>query len=186
MAHSLAFLECAVRCYFWPPAPGFGRLLLDLGLVLGLGLIVVGQATRTVAMAQAGSNFNHLVQSKRKQGHVLVTSGIYAWLRHPSYFGFWWWGLGTQLVLGNVVCLVGYAAVLWRFFRKRIEGKSTFGLGVAFLDTQELIVSTCSGGRAACGFLWERIFAVSRTNSSRHTIHPLILTYRIPMDCQLH
>ena len=25
------------------------------------------------------------------------------------------------MVLGNAVCLVGYAVVLWRFFRRRIE-----------------------------------------------------------------
>ena len=75
-------------------------------------------------MVQAGSNFNHLVQVKRKEGHVLVTHGIYAGLRHPSYFGFWWWGLGTQVVLGNWICLVGYAVVLWRFFSGRIESES--------------------------------------------------------------
>ncbi|KAI4263175.1 MAG: hypothetical protein L6R42_001666 [Xanthoria sp. 1 TBL-2021] len=75
-------------------------------------------------MAQAGTNFNHLVQSKKKEGHVLVTNGIYGWLRHPSYFGFFWWGLGTQLITGNLVCLVGYAVVLWRFFSLRIK-KST-------------------------------------------------------------
>jgi len=25
------------------------------------------------------------------QEHVLVTSGIYSVLRHPAYFGFFWW-----------------------------------------------------------------------------------------------
>lgn len=89
-------------------------------LAVGFAMLAVGQATRTMAMAHAGSNFNHLVQSTKKQGHELVTDGIYAWLRHPSYFGFWCWGLGTQLVLGNRVCLVGYAVVLWRFFSRRI------------------------------------------------------------------
>lgn len=93
------------------------------GLFGGLVLIVIGQMTRTMAMAQAGTNFSHLVQSKRKEGHVLVTDGVYAWIRHPSYFGFWWWGLGTQLVLGNMMCLVGYTVVLWRFFKHRIESK---------------------------------------------------------------
>ncbi len=84
-------------------------------------MLVVGQGTRTTAMIHAGSNFNHLIQSKKKEGHVLVTGGIYKYLRHPSYFGFFWWGLGTQVVLGNAVCLVGYAVVLWRFFKRRIE-----------------------------------------------------------------
>lgn len=134
VAHTLALFECALHCYFWPPH-GERGLLQSLhhsgNLVLGLALIIIGQTTRTMAMAHAGTNFNHLVQSRRKQGHVLVTSGIYSWLRHPSYFGFWWWGLGTQLVLGNMLCFVGYAVVLWRFFRSRIEGTSA-SFGCAF------------------------------------------------------
>ena len=85
-------------------------------------MLVFGQVIRTIAMAKAGSNFNHTVQMRKKQGHVLVTDGIYLWLRHPSYFGFFWWGLGTQVVLGNPVCLTGYLVVLWRFFRHRIRG----------------------------------------------------------------
>ena len=84
-------------------------------------MLVTGQATRSLAMAQAGTNFNHTVQMQKKYGHELVTDGIYASLRHPSYFGFWWWGLGTQLVLGNVLCFVGYAVVLWQFFHSRIK-----------------------------------------------------------------
>lgn len=81
----------------------------------------VGQIVRSLAMAHAAGNFNHHVQSRWKDGHVLVTDGIYAVFRHPSYFGFFWWGLGTQLVLGNFVCFLLYAVVLWRFFAKRIE-----------------------------------------------------------------
>ena len=126
IAHSLAFLECFVHHVFMP------NFVLELPshlhfiwLVLGFGMLLLGQITRTVAMAQAGSNFNHTVQMKKRQGHVLITNGIYAWLRHPSYFGFFFWGLGTQVVLGNVFCLIGYAVVLWRFFRHRIIGKGS-------------------------------------------------------------
>ncbi|MCJ1467100.1 hypothetical protein MMC07_005722 [Pseudocyphellaria aurata] len=128
VAHTLAFLECVLHIvYFFPSsaaaAPRDDLIISPrtLWLGLGFGMIVTGQATRTMAMVHAGSNFNHLVQVKRKQGHVLVTDGVYAWLRHPSYFGFWCWGLGTQVVLGNWICLVGYAVVLWRFFSGRIE-----------------------------------------------------------------
>lgn len=83
-------------------------------------------------MLHAGSNFNHLVQKEKRAGHVLVTRGVYRYLRHPSYFGFFWWGLGTQVVLGNVVCLVGYAVVLWRFFKRRIES-TCFSLSLSLL-----------------------------------------------------
>ena len=72
-------------------------------------------------MAHAGPNFNHVVQAHKRPSHQLVTHGIYSWLRHPAYFGFFWWSLGTQLVLGNVACLVGFAVVLGGFFRRRVK-----------------------------------------------------------------
>lgn len=95
-------------------------------MLLGLLLVVIGQVVRSAAMVQAGPSFNHIVQQTQKQEHILVTTGIYGKLRHPSYFGFFWWGLGTQLVMGNVVCFVGYAAVLWKFFSARIRHEEIF------------------------------------------------------------
>lgn len=121
IAHATASLECLIVGVFFPGrawAPlHAGPVLLFLGLVC----VVVGQYVRSVAMAEAGLSFNHIVQQKRGSGHVLVTTGIYAVFRHPSYFGFFWWALGTQLVLGNLVCFAAYAAVLWRFFSTRIR-----------------------------------------------------------------
>ena len=127
IAHTLAFTECIVSNTLFPE----WRILphgAQIG-VLGIGMatLIVGQVTRSVAMAQAGSNFNHTVQMQKKSGHELVTNGIYGWLRHPSYFGFWWWGLGTQMVLGNGICFMGYTIVLWKFFSDRIESKFTGG-----------------------------------------------------------
>lgn len=84
-------------------------------------LILLGQSFRSIAMKQAGTSFNHIVQSNKKEDHILITSGVYAISRHPAYFGFFWWGLGTQLVLGNLICFVAYAAILWRFFAHRIQ-----------------------------------------------------------------
>ncbi|KAJ4416432.1 farnesyl cysteine-carboxyl methyltransferase [Gnomoniopsis sp. IMI 355080] len=127
IAHSVASLEClVVNVLFpdrqWAPVPHLGTL----SMLVGLALVVVGQVVRSVAMIQAGPSFNHIVQQTQKQEHILVTTGIYGSLRHPSYFGFFWWGLGTQLVMGNLVCFVGYAAVLWRFFSSRIRHEEVF------------------------------------------------------------
>ncbi|KAL4938193.1 hypothetical protein BDV06DRAFT_201531 [Aspergillus oleicola] len=129
-AHISAGLECLVAYFFYPhdsyfevSAPVYG---IKIQVLLGLFLMGLGQIVRSLAMAQAGSNFNHTVQVERKDGHTLVSHGVYSILRHPSYFGFFWWGLGTQLVLGNVVCLLGYAVVLWRFFSQRIQREENF------------------------------------------------------------
>ncbi|CAG2182503.1 unnamed protein product, partial [Oppiella nova] len=64
-------------------------------------------------------------------GHVLVTHGIYAFCRHPSYVGWFYWSIGTQvshrfpdtyadIILMNPICCVGYAVMSWIFFRDRI------------------------------------------------------------------
>ena len=138
-AHTLALIECifgnyvvpryiSQRPYLYPfvtlvPAERGTR---TAWLILGFALLVVGQATRTIAMAQAATNFTHLISFRKKESHVLVTDGVYRWLRHPAYFGFFWWGLGTQIVMGNAACFVGYAMVLWRFFKHRIESECLF------------------------------------------------------------
>ncbi|EHA25161.1 hypothetical protein ASPNIDRAFT_186640, partial [Aspergillus niger ATCC 1015] len=129
IAHGSAILECLLmHTYFTArPVPLYlPSSLTTYQVAVGLLLMVVGQTIRSVAMAQAGSNFNHTVQVTRREGHVLVTGGVYSVLRHPSYFGFFWWGLGTQLVLGNGVCFVAYAVVLWRFFSGRIWREEKF------------------------------------------------------------
>nr|POE59370.1 protein-s-isoprenylcysteine o-methyltransferase [Quercus suber] len=121
IAHSCAMLEICVSSFL--PAYQQRFVWLPWTMVLGLVLVLVGQATRSIAMAQAGTNFNHTPAREKKEGHVLVTQGIYSLLRHPSYFGFFWWALGTQLLVGNKICLVGFALALWKFFDGRIRAE---------------------------------------------------------------
>lgn len=120
-AHTIALVETCLTSYFFPSWQA--RVSQPAMIALGVAMIVVGQLVRSLAMMQAGTNFNHQVQSQKNDGHELVTTGMYAFLRHPSYFGFFWWGLGTQVALGNVVSFVGYTAILWYFFSRRIQRK---------------------------------------------------------------
>jgi protein-S-isoprenylcysteine O-methyltransferase len=41
-------------------------------------------------------------------------------MRHPSYFGFYFWALGTQLMLTNPFSFVAFLFILHRFFADRI------------------------------------------------------------------
>lgn len=123
IAHILATTEILLSTYILPPRYCNFLVYRPYTIILGVLLIMLGQITRSIAMAQAGTNFNHTPAQTHKEGHELVTSGVYSWLRHPSYFGFFWWALGTQILVGNKVCLVGYALALWRFFHRRIAAE---------------------------------------------------------------
>jgi protein-S-isoprenylcysteine O-methyltransferase len=136
-AHTMAFVETCVTSYFFPHWQA--RIHPPLVIALGLLMVVVGQVVRSTAMAQAGTNFNHTVQSRKNHGHELVTSGLYAYFRHPSYFGFFWWGIGTQVLLGNAVCFLGYTGVLWYFFNRRISRKcATENAVCIFTDNNQM------------------------------------------------
>lgn len=126
IAHTTASVECLIANLFFPGRSWFPFHLSPLVTFTGLALVLVGQVVRSAAMVQAGPSFNHIVQQTQKREHILVTTGIYSKLRHPSYFGFFWWGLGTQLAMGNAICFVGYAAVLWKFFSSRICHEEVF------------------------------------------------------------
>ncbi|KAI1078374.1 ICMT-domain-containing protein [Whalleya microplaca] len=121
IAHASASIECLFTKLLFPNrnwAPYYtGHLVLFLGLVL----VFLGQFVRSAAMVQAGQSFNHTVQHRKKDTHTLVTTGLYAFLRHPAYFGFFYWGIGTQMVLGNPICFVAYTIVLWKFFSSRVK-----------------------------------------------------------------
>ncbi|XP_038114935.1 protein-S-isoprenylcysteine O-methyltransferase [Culex quinquefasciatus] len=115
LAAGASWLEFFVEVYFFPEMK-IHYILWILGLVLCLG----GEILRKLAMITASKNFSHIVQFERTQGHELVTDGVYGLMRHPSYVGWFWWSIGTQVVLANPVCFVIYTVASWKFFHDRI------------------------------------------------------------------
>ena len=173
IAHGSAVVECLIGYGVFPESRYFSSLFqqfqfqpelhygIKISVVLGMSLMALGQTVRTLAMAQAGSNFNHTVQAEYKEGHTLVRNGVYALSRHPSYFGFFWWGLGTQLLLGNAVCFVGYTLVLWKFFYGRIW--SEYFPRVLLLDCRSIHANwLCRRGKVSDCLLWRRLHRLSK------------------------
>lgn len=60
------------------------------------------------------------MQFQQADDHKLVTNGIYKLVRHPSYVGWFYWSLGTQVILANPLCFIFYIIASWLFFRERI------------------------------------------------------------------
>ncbi|KIK68043.1 hypothetical protein GYMLUDRAFT_191028 [Collybiopsis luxurians FD-317 M1] len=114
VANGSAILEYLLTLYFLPLFKAWPWVS-----TVGMAMVLFGQFMRSTAMVHASTNFSHALAFKKLQSHRLVTDGIYAWCRHPSYAGFFYWALGTQLVLQNPFCFVLYFILLWRFFYAR-------------------------------------------------------------------
>ena len=54
----------------------------------------------------------------------------YSLVRHPSYCGFFYWAIATQLLMSNVVSTVLFVVILGRFFSSRIKGELSINVGV--------------------------------------------------------
>jgi protein-S-isoprenylcysteine O-methyltransferase len=117
---------CAMACGLAEYLIGFsafpGYKLATCGLLSAPGLVgaIAGEALRKAAWLTARSSFTHKIQQHKRPGHVLVTHGIYGIMRHPGYFGWTVWAIGTQLLLGNIVSPMLFAAASYRFFSVRI------------------------------------------------------------------
>jgi len=110
----ISWMEFWIRFFFFP---SHKNQLFHVGIVVCL----FGQMIRTLAMKTCGENFNHFIQHTKQPYHILVTNGIYKYLRHPSYTGFFYWSIGTQLILGNPINFLLYCIACWKFFQKRIR-----------------------------------------------------------------
>lgn len=115
MAAVVSWIEYFIEVLIFPQLKEF-----QVFWYIGLILIISGEFVRKLAMYTAGTNFNHLIQTKKSNTHELVTHGIYSFSRHPSYFGWFYWSIGTQILLANPLCICAYAYASWKFFNSRI------------------------------------------------------------------
>lgn len=99
--------------------------LSPLVRLVGMVTAMIGLLLRAMALWTAGSAFTHLIVTRRSSMHTLVTTGVYAFMRHPGYAGWLLWVCGAQLLAGNLVSFVCFSIVTWIFFKDRIEYEET-------------------------------------------------------------
>ncbi|XP_050227467.1 protein-S-isoprenylcysteine O-methyltransferase B-like [Mercurialis annua] len=87
---------------------------------LGIAMVVFGELIRKMAIITAGRSFTHLIKIYHEEHHKLITHGIYRFVRHPGYCGFFIWSVGTQIMLCNPISTIAFTGVVWRFFADRI------------------------------------------------------------------
>lgn len=115
VAISTSFMEYVLELYFFPSSKKFNLISF-----IGLLMAIVGEIIRKLAMFTAGKNFTHLIAIERNPNHRLVTHGVYKYFRHPSYAGWFYWAVGTQLLMLNPLCSLLFAILSYKFFKDRI------------------------------------------------------------------
>ncbi|KAG5466884.1 hypothetical protein LSCM1_01061 [Leishmania martiniquensis] len=130
IANGAALLEFVVEAYLiperWKLDPSrhallgfFFRVNAASALLFTL-LVIIFYGIRVVSMLQCGSNFSLMIEHERRPSHRLVTHGLYRYLRHPAYFGWFWRTACAQWILANPLSAVAHTGVAWYFFRSRI------------------------------------------------------------------
>eukprot|EP01138_Halocafeteria_seosinensis_P001274 gb/GECG01001307.1/.p1 GENE.gb/GECG01001307.1/~~gb/GECG01001307.1/.p1 ORF type:complete len:249 (+),score=16.79 gb/GECG01001307.1/:1-747(+) len=123
-SYQLAQLFCWAE--YWVEAiafPAMKSITFSVwGIVFWLGMagMIVGQTLRIAARCTAGYAFTHLVKAEKREGHRLITHGIYQYLRHPGYFGWYLWSLGICVLLRTPISLLVFAYAAFKFFKTRI------------------------------------------------------------------
>jgi protein-S-isoprenylcysteine O-methyltransferase len=120
IATAAAIVEFMVETWLIPLDWKLMTVSVPLAIAAALA-VTVFYGVRVIAMVQCGSNFSLEIETTHRQDHTLVTSGVFARFRHPSYFGWFWRTVLSQVLLMNPVCLVGFTYVTWKFFVRRIE-----------------------------------------------------------------
>jgi protein-S-isoprenylcysteine O-methyltransferase Ste14 len=109
----------------WPRVPwGWWSLPLlphrPLTYAVGLALVMLGLAFTVWARLHLGRNWSGTVTLK--EGHELIRSGPYAYVRHPIYTGLLVALLGSAVAGGELRAMIGLSVVAGAFIRKlRIE-----------------------------------------------------------------
>ena len=120
MAQSAAYIEFFVETFLVPESWKLVKLQHPAIVAIGVLGVLVFYGIRMVAMIQCAESFALQVEYDKRPEHKLVRRGLYKVFRHPSYFGWFYNIIFSQLIFGNPICLVGFTLVTWKFFADRI------------------------------------------------------------------
>ena len=96
-----------------------GAIHSGLLQVLGLAMMVAGIALRFTAIAQLGRF--HSPNVAIQADHRLIETGLYRFVRHPSYLGALIAFLGFSVALGNWLSVLTMAAIIPWLYLYRIR-----------------------------------------------------------------
>lgn len=89
----------------------------------GLAFLAAGAALRVWPMMVLGKRFASIVA--RQEGHSLETTGLYGWVRHPSYVGILLMDIGFAGIFRSSIALLLLPVVFW-MFKRRMDVEESF------------------------------------------------------------
>ncbi|CAH6719750.1 protein-S-isoprenylcysteine O-methyltransferase [[Candida] jaroonii] len=92
----------------------FRRYTIGGGIVVSM----IGIFLRHLSIKTLGKSFSHYIKTDK---YPLVTTGIFQYIRHPSYLGFYVYVIGIEIYLRNYISFIVCVGILTYFFRKRIQ-----------------------------------------------------------------
>ncbi|CRG97005.1 protein-S-isoprenylcysteine O-methyltransferase, putative [Plasmodium gallinaceum] len=97
-------------------------------ILSSLVLSLIGLFLRLFGIIQCSSNFSFYVLSSHslrkknmKKEHHLVKKGLYKYMRHPCYTGWFYYSLFLQLFLFNIFCFFLSFIISWAFLYRTIK-----------------------------------------------------------------
>ena len=105
-----AFMALDAVRFSWSNVPGWGRWIGVLLLLASFYIFYL--------VFRENSYLSPAVRVQTERGQTVVSTGPYAYIRHPMYAGFMLFAIGTTLLLGSAYGLIGAALLIvmvaWR------------------------------------------------------------------------
>ena len=115
IATFISFIETILETYYFNKYKK-----IKIFFIIGLIMTIIGQIFRIGGIYTGKKNFTHKISYEKKKEHKLVKNGVFALTRHPSYFGFYLWSIGIEIMCCNPICFIGFTFILFYFFKNRI------------------------------------------------------------------
>jgi len=115
IATFVSFIETILETYYFNKYKK-----IKIFFIIGLIMTIIGQIFRIGGIYTGKKNFTHKISYEKKKEHKLVKNGVFALTRHPSYFGFYLWSIGIEIMCCNPICFIGFTFILFYFFKNRI------------------------------------------------------------------
>ena len=97
----------------------FGRVANVFVGIAGVLLGFLGLIVRYLAFTKLGCFFTRTL--RKADGHMLITSGIYHYIRHPGYLSDILIFIGASLAMGNLIPIIGTTVLFLIAYSYRIH-----------------------------------------------------------------